>query len=312
MNRCPRCRKENALGAPLCRWCRARLDGAPVIPAPKLFPEARADEVPGMEQLRSVVQRLVADRLEEPNRPLRAPPRAAEIVETAAPVQAAASPAVSVTMEHRAFRLVVLNNDGSDGVIHRLTNEQVDIGRAEGDLTFDDPYLAPRHARIARTAGGFTLRDLETTNGIFRRLRSRTALTSGDLILIGRQMLQFDEVSASENDMRPAIADGVTLWGTPVRAAWGRLRRLASTGLIQDVYHLSRDEVMLGREFGDIVISDDEFMSRRHARFSSLDGGHTIEDLATANGTFLRVRGHYALADRDQIRMGNVLLRFEL
>jgi pSer/pThr/pTyr-binding forkhead associated (FHA) protein len=291
------------------------LEVAPIIPAPRFPGEAPADSElspPGVEKLRAAVQRLVADRLDAPNRPLAAARAAAEPIEVPArQPRPAPTPPASVALDHRAFRLVMLNNDGSDAIVHIMTTEQVDIGRAEGDLIFDDPYLAPRHARIVRSPDGFQLQDLETTNGIFRRLRVPTPLINGDIILLGGQMIQFDEVAPSENELRPAITDGVTLWGTPVRAAWGRLRRLASTGLIQDVYHLSLPEVTVGREFGDIVIADDGFLSRRHARFSSLDGRHQIEDLGTANGTYLRVRGSCTLVTGDYLRMGNVLLRFE-
>jgi len=31
------------------------------------------------------------------------------------------------------------------------------------------------------------------------------------------------------------------------------------------MFHLTRSDLVLGREQGDIVFSDDEFMSRRHA-----------------------------------------------
>ena len=69
---------------------------------------------------------------------------------------------------------------------------------------------------------------------------------------------------------------------------------------------------MVGRESGDLVFSDDEFMSRRHAQIVYRNGKGLLEDLASSNGTFLRLRGPHGLVSGDLIRMGDELLRFEI
>jgi pSer/pThr/pTyr-binding forkhead associated (FHA) protein len=330
MIRCPRCGKDNAADILVCQWCRSSLSSAGPSPARPAPASESGEPAPlGVEKLRAAVQRLVAERHEEPHRskapPAEAPrapaPRPAPS-RPAAPSAPAASPihgrvtspdgAPRIHTGPGAFRLVVVNNDGSDRAVYSLGGEQVDIGRVEGDLLFDDPYLAPRHARIEITGGAFTLFDLETRNGVFRRLRAATDLVPGDTLLMGRQVLQFEAVAKSENELGAAVSDGIALLGTPVPPAWGRLRLLALTGLTQDVFHLSRGEIVVGREHGNVVFSDDEFMSRRHAKLTSSGGRTTIEDLGTANGTFVRVRGPYKLTAGDQLRMGNVLLRFEV
>ena len=69
-----------------------------------------------------------------------------------APGPAAGQPmaaAVRVGRSSRSgFRLVVVHRDGTDGITYNLLGDQIDIGRTEGDLLFEDPHLAPRHARI--------------------------------------------------------------------------------------------------------------------------------------------------------------------
>ena len=47
------------------------------------------------------------------------------------------------------FRLIFVHHDGSDGASYVMRGSQIDIGRTEGDLLFEDAYLSP-HA----TAGG--------------------------------------------------------------------------------------------------------------------------------------------------------------
>ena len=58
----------------------------------------------------------------------------------------------------------------------------------------------------------------------------------------------------------------MVLFGTPVRPPWARLRQMTAAGIGRDIYHLTRPDIVLGREQGDIVFSDDEFLSRRHAQ----------------------------------------------
>src|SRR6185369_3920875 len=60
----------------------------------------------------------------------------------------------------RGFRLVVVHRDGSDGATYSLLGDQIDIGRSDGDLMFDDPHLGPRHARIVSSANGRILTPL--------------------------------------------------------------------------------------------------------------------------------------------------------
>lgn len=209
-------------------------------------------------------------------------------------------------------RLVAVRRDGSDGASYPFDGEQLDIGRTEGDLLFDDPHLGGRHVRIIRKGNNFTLWPLESRNGVYIRLRMPTVLSDGDHILIGKQVLRLEVVPEIERNLRPAMEQGVVLFGTPLAPPWGRLRQMTSAGTSRDVYHLTRSEVVLGREQGDIVFSDDEFMSRRHCAVRFRGGAYEIEDLGSSNGSFVRLRTQHTLNPGEMIRLGDELLRFEL
>jgi pSer/pThr/pTyr-binding forkhead associated (FHA) protein len=209
-------------------------------------------------------------------------------------------------------RLITVRRDGTDGEAFAISGEQMDIGRSEGDLRFDDPHLAPRHARILRRAGQFVLTPLEARNGVYVRLGQAYELIDGDHFLLGKQVLRFELLSEAEKALRPAVEHGIVLFGTPVKAPWGRLRQLTAAGTSRDLYHLTRGELTLGREQGDIVFSDDEFLSRRHAQLQFRAGRVTLRDLGSSNGTYVRLRAQHALSPGEMIRMGDELLRFEL
>jgi len=301
MSICGRCGKSNG-NWQFCGSCGNRL--SPDVPPPV----TGSPREPVLEGLRAVVQRLVVDLLADPigaSSGRAFPSREAFDERPVAPRPFAES------RTGRA-RLTVIQNDGRDGQSFAFNEDQIDIGRTEGALTFDDPQLAPRHARIAWSDGHYELEDLNTRNGVYQRVRAPADLEDGDHLLIGKQLLQFSIVTEHERAVSPSVTDGVVLFGTKAAPAWARLVQIALSGVAGDIFHLSRQDVVLGREQGDIVFSDDEFISRRHAQITLRQGRPRLEDLGSSNGTYLRVRGQCELMRGDFVRMGDQLLRFDL
>ena len=209
-------------------------------------------------------------------------------------------------------RLVSVNRDGSDGEVHPIVDETVDLGRTQGQLRFqDDPYLSDRHCRFYLKNGEWMVQDLESTNGVYVRVKAACELEDGDHVLLGKQVLRFESMAPGERDLTPAMEHGVLIFGSPLRTPWCRIRQLTVAGITRDLYHLYRSSVVIGREDGDIVFPDDEFMSRRHLRLSASGNRTQVEDLGSSNGTYLRVRGRQGLVPGDMVRIGDQLLRFE-
>ena len=91
-------------------------------------------------------------------------------------------------------RLVAVRRDGTDGESYPILGEQIDIGRTEGDLRFDDKHLAERHARITLRAGQYVITPLESRNGIYIRISAPVELQDGHYVLVGKQVLRFEAV----------------------------------------------------------------------------------------------------------------------
>lgn len=211
-------------------------------------------------------------------------------------------------------RLVTILKDGSDGSAFMLSQKQCDIGRTEGDLVFaDDPYLSARHARLIAKGDRWVLRDLGSVNGVFVRLREDVELVDGDVVLIGQQVLRFEVLEEPELSLGPAMQHGVMVFGTPEAPRFGRLVQYTTEGVGRDVFYLYRDETILGRENGDIVFTDDPFLSRKHASIA-MDRAtkrFTLRDHGSSNGTALRVRGETELRHGMHFRVGRHLFRFD-
>jgi DNA-binding winged helix-turn-helix (wHTH) protein len=76
---------------------------------------------------------------------------------------------------------------------------------------------------------------------------------------------------------------------------------------------LRAGENVLGRDPEAVAWIDSPTVSRRHARIVVTGEGATIEDLGSHNGTFVRgerVTKPVALRDRDEMRLGSVVLTF--
>jgi pSer/pThr/pTyr-binding forkhead associated (FHA) protein len=238
-----------------------------------------------------------------------APPPAAEAVPPTV-VTSAPRPATGAA----EARLVAILKDGSDGQVFPLDAEQVDVGSREGDVVLpDDPYLSPRHARIRRGGDTFILRDLDSINGVYVRIRRPVELGDGDMILMGQEVLRFETLPDGELPLGPASVHGVMLFGTPEVPRIARLLQYVTEGVPRDVFYLYRDETVLGRETGDIVFTDDPFLSRRHASIGidRASSRFVLRDLGSSNGTAVRLRGEHELEDGDQFRLGRHLFRFD-
>ncbi len=76
---------------------------------------------------------------------------------------------------------------------------------------------------------------------------------------------------------------------------------------------LVQGELTLGREHADLVIDDPE-VSRRHAVLRAVEGGLEVQDLGSANGTFVngrQVNGSLRLTADARIRVGMTELALE-
>jgi pSer/pThr/pTyr-binding forkhead associated (FHA) protein len=294
---CPRCSSPALPGFAFCPQCGFRL-GPPSQPG--LAP-APPPGVP-IDAQGATLAATGADALAlRAAMPAPAAPRPAP----AAVPAAQASPSWGVA--------VSVNRDGSDGERFPLGGEFVLVGRADADIVFEqDRFLARHHARIERTSDGCRVIPMDTLNGVFRKIDSPVELANGTTVLVGREVLRFEKVDADEKTPDPLVRHGVALFGSPPREPWGRLLQMVPSGGVRDIRYLSDDEITLGREEGDLVYSDDAFLSRRHCTIGWDGTRAVITDLGSSNGTFVRLSGPLAIKHGEHVRMGDQLFRIEL
>src|SRR5262249_32920328 len=144
-----------------------------------------------------------------------------------------------------------------------------------------------------------------------------------DLFLVGQQVLRFEVVRDAEEGFGSASQHGTLLFGTPAAPRYARLSQRTVEGVTRDVFYIRKVDAVLGRESGDIVLTEDPFVPRRHAmirfeRDGALSQGATnpgrfwLADLGSSNGTFLQIRDEISLRDGDHFRIGQQLFRIDL
>jgi len=190
-----------------------------------------------------------------------------------------------------------------------LTKPVAIVGRSRrlnNDLLIErDGMVSKRHARISLGPDGFTITDLNSTNGVWvndERVSDPQGrpLRSGDVIRLGATELVFEEAGA-----RPAPVPSGADASHPRLVIGAEDFPLAS-------------EVIIGRSLSADLRLDHSSVSRRHAKISSPDGNEFyIEDLGSETGMRLNgvnmptgspVRLHHG----DRIQVGEVDLRFEV
>ena len=90
-------------------------------------------------------------------------------------------------------RLVQVVQEGTFADSYILDMDDVYLGRDRGHIKFpEDGFVSGSHAVIARRRGRVFLRDLNSSNGTYLRLRSSRSLVEGDVVLVGQQLFRIE------------------------------------------------------------------------------------------------------------------------
>jgi pSer/pThr/pTyr-binding forkhead associated (FHA) protein len=153
------------------------------------------------------------------------------------------------------------------------------------------------------------LRDEDSRNGTFIRIREPVPIVDGEVFRCGEQVLRFDlwrPVPLSAGD------DGAVFCGTPVSPWHFKVTQVLGGEAEGMVYCAVERTVTLGREDCDINFNHDRYISHRHTQIDWQDGRYVLEDTGSRNGTFFRLKREVPLADGDFVFIGRQLLRVEL
>jgi pSer/pThr/pTyr-binding forkhead associated (FHA) protein len=209
-----------------------------------------------------------------------------------------------------AVVLTALRADGSEAGTFRLADgPNVTVGRDTGSIFAGDSYLSPRHATFARRPDKLVVKDEGSLNGVYLKLKPNEPhpLEFGDIFRIGQEIIRFEELRGAGKS-----PDGVERFGSPAKGYIGRLALVVGRDTTGNAFPIPERGVHCGRERGDILFSEDGYVSGLHCRVArGSDGRVYITDVGSSNGSFVRLRGERALASGDILLMGQQLFRVD-
>jgi len=306
--KCPRCGRENDAAFAYCLDCGQAL--RPLAPAPppaeRTCAGCGARLAPGFKFCGHCGR--LADAPSVPAGPPGRTP--VHLSGTAVPPSDSrpATPSPAAAVPPSGPRLALVRHDGLPGAWFALSREVTVCGRTSGDVLLpEDAAVSPRQAAFTLRDGRVRLEDLGSVNGTFLRLRAPRALAPGDEVRIGRQLLRLE---ALPREGTPA--NDVTPWGSPNPGYRARLAQVLEGGGLGEIFPLRTGENLIGRESGDLTFPSDRYVSGRHARIDVGEGGVTLTDLGSSNGTFVKIGAAVELNPGDQVLVGMQLLRFEV
>lgn len=220
---------------------------------------------------------------------------------------AAAAPA-QATGHH--VSLTALRADGSEAGVYTLPpSPTVTVGRDTGTIFAGDSYLSPRHATFTIRGSEITVRDEGSLNGVYVKLTPREPflLEAGAVFRIGQEIVRYEALTSE-----PKV-DGVEKFGSPARGIVGRLALVIGRDTTGNAFPIPTRGLHLGRERGDVLFSEDGYVSGLHCRVAPGEDGRVyLTDVGSSNGTFVRVRENHRIASGDILLMGQQVFRLDI
>ncbi|MBA2664657.1 MAG: FHA domain-containing protein [Bradymonadaceae bacterium] len=181
------------------------------------------------------------------------------------------------------------------GAIGVALRQPVVIGRdSDCDIVLDAPQISRRHLRLHPNANGWRLQDLDSANGTFvneRNNRVEDALvTDDDVLFLGSYRFPVSRLHDFLDGEREAVHSGLVYLPT------------------------DKPVVSVGRGLDNDVVLDGPQISRHHARIIRSEGQLFLEDLGSANGTFIegeRIQ-RACLEPGQTVSFGSYTIRLDL
>ncbi|MBN2802524.1 MAG: FHA domain-containing protein [Deltaproteobacteria bacterium] len=208
-------------------------------------------------------------------------------------------------------KLILVKGEGVDGMSYHLNSTEHLAGRSQGEILFgEDHWLSPAHATfLYNDEGNLVIRDESSLNGVFIGLSEPLQISPGTVFMAGEQIFRVEEMASV--DPNPE-SDGTYFFSSPFTGSNFRIVQVLEGGGDGMVVNPKENEVIIGREDADMNFPSDPFISGNHVKIETTANGLVMTDLASKNGTFVKINKERVLNHGDYLFLGRQLLRVEI
>ncbi len=204
--------------------------------------------------------------------------------------------------------LVVVRGEGQEGLSYHLRASEHLLGR-DAQIQLDDAFVSPQHANLFYRCSDLTLRDENSLNGTYLRIRDKAKLTAGDTFIVGDQLFRVEPMPTVGEETDSA---GTYFYGSPSFNSPYRIVQILEGNSPGLTFCPKNSRATIGRQGCDINVIDDLFLSEEHCAVEQDADGFSLTDLGSKNGTFVRLKGERVVSHSDYFIVGRRLLRVEL
>lgn len=201
--------------------------------------------------------------------------------------------------------IVRILEGGAPGELYFLGSKPLILARTDGDLNYpDDAYLSKRHASVRMDGTRACLRDLESKNGTFVRVREGMELVDGSECLIGDTLLKWSRGRPSPAGKTLDFGEDSQNGDWKVSVLWRRSGKPRTQSVAGDC--------TIGSGDADLKL-DDEYVSALHAKVRTKGGETRLMDADSVNGLYARIPSdrEHLLEEGALFRVGRQLFRFQ-
>lgn len=225
----------------------------------------------------------------------------------AGPADAGAA-AVSTGTGRAHYRLHVLRSLSGGPAYYEPRGDVAIVGR-EGAIAITDKFCHKNEAEIRYDNGRIWLKDLESGNGVFLRIKHPVELEIGAEFIVGDQLLSVDRNPPPDDgpDRHPTYFYSSPKWPSSFRVVQ------VFQGGTNGACVVARGTTMLfGSAIGDMVFADDPLVSEQHCLVEEQAGVVVLTDLESRTGVFVRIKGEQELSQGDELLVGRTRLALEV
>ena len=213
-------------------------------------------------------------------------------------------------LELPAQRVVAVEEDGAAEVAKRVNCERCG-GSCDANEAFCKFCGAPLRKAKGKPIGRVDVRKQKRKKPAEEAEFEPTRKLAGDVD--DEEPFPLEEQKSAEQAEPPRREKARAGRKKPAREEpSGQLVVIVEDGSEGKAIDLIGPQVDIGSYEGDILLTEDRYLSPRHARFFRQDGNWYLRDLSSLNGVYRRLRKPGILKDGDLVLLGLEVLQFGL